>query len=69
MKKNIPHNEAWWALVVQGVGLILAAPLAWFLKDMFVAGSAIFGAKNDSDANVYNTVVGQMRAELAKAKI
>ncbi|MDH5517990.1 MAG: ribulose-phosphate 3-epimerase [Gammaproteobacteria bacterium] len=37
--------------------------------DMFVAGSAIFGAKNDADANVYNTVVGQMRDELAKAKV
>jgi len=35
--------------------------------DMFVAGSAIFGAKNDSDANDYDTVVGAMRAELAKA--
>lgn len=35
--------------------------------DMFVAGSAIFGAKNDSDANVYDTVVGKMRDELAKA--
>lgn len=37
--------------------------------DMFVAGSAIFGAKNDKDANGYNTVVGQMRDELAKAKV
>ena len=35
--------------------------------DMFVAGSAIFGAKNDGDANVYDTVVGKMREELAKA--
>jgi len=35
--------------------------------DMFVAGSAIFGAKSDADANDYNTVVGAMRAELAKA--
>ncbi len=35
--------------------------------DMFVAGSAIFGAKNESDANVYDTVVGKMRDELAKA--
>jgi len=35
--------------------------------DTFVAGSAIFGAKKDSDANVYNTVVGAMRDELAKA--
>jgi ribulose-phosphate 3-epimerase len=35
--------------------------------DTFVAGSAIFGAKNDADANLYDTVIGQMRAELAKA--
>jgi len=35
--------------------------------DMFVAGSAIFGAKNENDANIYNTVVGAMRDELAKA--
>jgi len=35
--------------------------------DMFVAGSAIFGAKNADDANIYDTVVGKMRAELAKA--
>ncbi len=37
--------------------------------DTFVAGSAIFGAKNDSDANVYDTVVGKMREELAKASV
>lgn len=36
--------------------------------DMFVAGSAIFGAAKDSDANKYNTVVGAMRDELAKVK-
>ena len=35
--------------------------------DTFVAGSAIFGAKNDSDPNVYDTVVQKMRDELAKA--
>lgn len=35
--------------------------------DMFVAGSAIFGAKNADDENVYDTVVGKMRDELAKA--
>ena len=35
--------------------------------DTFVAGSAIFGAANESDANRYNTVVNAMRAELAKA--
>jgi len=35
--------------------------------DTFVAGSAIFGAANDSDTNVYDTVVGAMRDELSKA--
>ena len=34
--------------------------------DTFVAGSAIFGAASDSDANHYDTVVGKMRDELAK---
>ena len=35
--------------------------------DTFVAGSAIFGAASDSDANRYDTIIGQMRDELAKA--
>ena len=35
--------------------------------DTFVAGSAIFGAASDGDANGYDTVVGKMRAELSKA--
>ncbi len=35
--------------------------------DTFVAGSAIFGAGKDSDANGYDTVCSAMRAELAKA--
>jgi len=35
--------------------------------DMFVAGSAIFGAVNKDDANDYDSVVAAMRAELAKA--
>jgi ribulose-phosphate 3-epimerase len=34
--------------------------------DTFVAGSAIFGARNDSDPNVYDSVIKQMRDELAK---
>ena len=34
--------------------------------DTFVAGSAIFGAAADGDANVYDTVVGKMRDELGK---
>ena len=35
--------------------------------DTFVAGSAIFNAKNSDDPNVYNSVIKQMRAELARA--
>jgi ribulose-phosphate 3-epimerase len=35
--------------------------------DTFVAGSAIFGAASEGDANGYDTVVGKMRDELAKA--
>ncbi|MCG6885926.1 MAG: ribulose-phosphate 3-epimerase [Proteobacteria bacterium] len=35
--------------------------------DTFVAGSAIFGAKNDSDPNGYDSVIKQMRDELAQA--
>ncbi|WP_018871805.1 ribulose-phosphate 3-epimerase [Thioalkalivibrio sp. ALJ16] len=35
--------------------------------DTFVAGSAIFGASSDSDANRYNSIIQQMRDELAKA--
>ena len=35
--------------------------------DMFVAGSAIFGAANEADPHHYETVVSAMRAELAKA--
>ena len=34
--------------------------------DTFVAGSAIFGAASDSDPNVYDSVIGKMRDELAK---
>ena len=34
--------------------------------DMFVAGSAIFGAANNDDPHHYETVVAAMRAELAK---
>ncbi len=35
--------------------------------DTFVAGSAIFGAAKDSDPHRYETIVNEMRAELAKA--
>jgi len=37
--------------------------------DMFVAGSAVFGAASDSDANTYDTVIKAFRAELAKARV
>ena len=36
--------------------------------DMFVAGSAVFGAAKDSDENNYDSVIAAMRDELAKAK-
>lgn len=36
--------------------------------DTFVAGSAIFNAGKDTDANRYNTVVAAMRAQLAEVK-
>jgi ribulose-phosphate 3-epimerase len=35
--------------------------------DTFVAGSAIFGARNEADANHYDTVINAMREEMAKA--
>ena len=36
--------------------------------DTFVAGSAIFGAARDSDANDYDSVIAEMRGELGKAQ-
>ncbi len=36
--------------------------------DTFVSGSGIFGKGNDSDPNRYDSIVAEMRAELAKAK-
>ena len=35
----------------------------------FVAGSAVFGAAQASDANHYQTIIAALRAELAQAKI
>jgi ribulose-phosphate 3-epimerase len=34
--------------------------------DAFVAGSAVFGAGKDSDAHRYDSIIGALRAELAK---
>jgi len=35
----------------------------------FVAGSAVFGAANESDPNKYETVIAALREELAKANV
>jgi ribulose-phosphate 3-epimerase len=51
-----------------GVGPANIAEVARAGVDTFVAGSAIFGKRNESDPNHYDTIVSEMRAELAKAK-
>ncbi|MES9968159.1 MAG: ribulose-phosphate 3-epimerase, partial [Sedimenticola sp.] len=45
----------------ENIGEIAAAG-----ADTFVAGSGIFGKGKDSDPNRYDTILGQMREELAK---
>jgi ribulose-phosphate 3-epimerase len=37
--------------------------------DMFVAGSAIFGANNQDDPNHYDSIITEFRSELAKANV
>ena len=37
--------------------------------DTYVAGSAIFGAKNATDDNIYNSIINEFRAELAAADV
>ncbi len=49
-----------------GVKVDNIAEIAKAGADMFVSGSGIFGGANSSDANIYNTIVQQMRDELAK---
>ena len=49
-----------------GVKVDNIAEIAAAGADMFVSGSGIFGGKNDSDANTYDTIVKQFRDELAK---
>jgi ribulose-phosphate 3-epimerase len=46
---------------VDNIGEIAAAG-----ADMFVSGSGIFGGAKETDANIYDTIVAQMRDELAK---
>ena len=48
-----------------GVKVENVAQIAKAGADTFVAGSAIFGAANQSDANTYNSVIDAFRAELA----
>jgi len=49
-----------------GVGPANIREVAEAGVDTFVAGSAVFGRKNDKDKNHYNSVIAEMRAELAK---
>jgi ribulose-phosphate 3-epimerase len=49
-----------------GVGPANIREVAAAGVDTFVAGSAIFSKRNDKDKNRYDTVIGEMRAELTK---
>jgi ribulose-phosphate 3-epimerase len=51
-----------------GVGPANIREIAEAGVDTFVAGSAVFGAGKDSDPNRYDSIIGAMREELAKAK-
>ena len=51
-----------------GVGPANIREVAEAGVDTFVAGSAVFGKKNDKDKNHYNTIIAELRAELAKVK-
>jgi ribulose-phosphate 3-epimerase len=51
-----------------GVGPANIKEVAEAGVDTFVAGSAVFGKFNANDKNHYNTIIGELRAELAKAK-
>jgi ribulose-phosphate 3-epimerase len=49
-----------------GVGPANIREVAEAGVDTFVSGSAVFSKKNANDANNYNTIIGELRAELAK---
>ena len=51
-----------------GVGPANIREVAEAGVDTFVAGSAVFGKRNEQDKNRYDTIIGELRAELAKAK-
>lgn len=56
-----------WLEVDGGVKVDNIAEVARAGADVFVAGSAIFGAGRDTDPHRYDSVIAAMRAELAKA--
>ena len=56
-----------WLEIDGGVKTNNIAEIAQAGADTFVAGSAIFSAAKDSDPHRYDTIIGAMRAELAKA--
>ena len=51
-----------------GVNLGNIGSIAQAGADTFVAGSAVFSAGNDSDPNRYDSVIGQLRTALARAR-
>ena len=56
-----------WLEVDGGVNADNIAEIAQAGADTFVAGSAVFGAANANDPNRYETIIGSLRASLAKA--
>ena len=54
-----------WLEVDGGVNAANIAEIARAGADTFVAGSALFGAGKDTDPNRYNTIVSELRAQLA----
>ena len=54
-----------WLEVDGGVNAANIAEIARAGADTFVAGSAVFGAGKDTDSNRYNTIVSELRAQLA----
>jgi ribulose-phosphate 3-epimerase len=56
-----------WLEIDGGVKTDNIAEIARAGADTFVAGSAVFGAAKDSDPHRYDSIIGALRAELAKA--
>ncbi len=49
-----------------GVGTANIREIAEAGVDIFVSGSAVFSKRNENDKNRYDTIIGELRAELAK---